>query len=235
MRKYSLALFLFFCYGLSAQEVVVDSLLSSVPTVEDGDYYREDQIYINFSSIRAFDIEDNLRQVGLSYSYAFGYMRDIPLNKKGTLALGVGLGYNRSRIKLTYDKASPFNDLNSDISFDYLFESKVVLNTLQIPLEIRWRNSTATKYRFWRMYAGFTFNLLLRDKVEITRNLVTENYSNTGLFRDWEVGPHMSVGYGIWNFHIYYSINNLFAKDAQRRYSGFETNYLKLGLQFFIF
>ncbi len=235
MRIYSVALFLVICFNLSAQEVAVDTLFASIPTVEDGDYYREDQLYINLSSIRAFDVDDQLRQVGLSYSYAFGYMRDIPLNKKGSFALGVGLGYNRSRIKLTYDNASPFNDLDSNISSDYLFESKLVLNALQIPLEIRFRNSTATKYRFWRIYTGFTFNLLIRDKVSVTRDQITKDYTDTGLFREWEVGPHMSVGYGIWNFHIYYSINNLFSQDAQRSYSGFETNYLKLGLQFFIF
>ncbi len=235
MRKYSLVLFLLIGYTLSAQEVAVDTLLSSIPTVEDGDYYREDQLYINLSSIRAFDVQNNLRQVGLSYSYAFGYMRDIPLNKKGTIGLGVGLGYNRSRIKLTYDKASPFNELNSEISTDYLFESKVILNALQVPFEFRFRNSTATKYRFWRIYAGFTFNFLIRDKVEVKRNLLTDEYTNTDLFKDWDVGPHMSIGYGIWNFHLYYSVNNLFSNRAQRSYSGFETNYLKLGLQFFIF
>jgi hypothetical protein len=235
MRKIITVFLVLSALNLSAQDIVLDSLSASIATVEDGDYYREDQIYLNLSSIQAFDVEDNLRQIGLSYSYAFGYIRDIPLNKRGSWALGFGVGYNRNRVKLTYDKASPFNELNSDISSDYLFETKVVLNTLQFPVELRFRNSTATKYRFWRVYAGVTFNLLLRDKVEVSRNLITENYSNTGLFRDLEWGPHMTLGYGIWNFYIYYSVNNLFTNEAQSSYSGFETKYLKLGLEFYIF
>ena len=56
--------------------------------------YREDQFYI---SIGLQLLQENIRgfkQNGFSNNFQVGLVRDIPLNSKGSVAMGLGLGYS---------------------------------------------------------------------------------------------------------------------------------------------
>ena len=61
------------------------------------DFYREDQIYISlyYNSLKN-DVSD-LKENKFSSSINFGFIRDIPLNKSGKFAIGLGKS-NRIRL-----------------------------------------------------------------------------------------------------------------------------------------
>jgi hypothetical protein len=58
--------------------------------------YREDQFYLNITYNTLQRRSDGLKQNKLSTGVALGILRDMPLNKKRTVALAVGIGYSLS-------------------------------------------------------------------------------------------------------------------------------------------
>ena len=75
---------LIFSLGMYAQ---IDSL-------KIGDSYWEDQLYVNVTYNILVNQPEGLENSQLSYGVGLGYIKDLPLNKQNTFALGVGLGYN---------------------------------------------------------------------------------------------------------------------------------------------
>ncbi|MDA8596451.1 PorT family protein [Flavobacteriaceae bacterium] len=221
--------FLSFWFSASSQ-VVQDTLGFQLPVVKNGDYYREDQLYFNISSIRLTDAEGGLGQDGFSYAFALGFYRDIPLNQRGSIALAAGIGYDYSRYQLKY----LLDPVGID-DFENVESATSQLHSLQIPIEIRFRTSTATKYSFWRVYTGFTFDYRIQDRLKFKTATDTYIYRNTDVFQRWGYGPHANVGYGIWNFYIYYNINNIFSDDLNEQNVYFVSQELKLGFQILIF
>ena len=83
----------------------------------DDDFYREDQIYVSFYYNSLNDNIDELKENNFSSSINFGFIRDIPLNKSGKFALGIGagLGFN------SFNNNLKINNTNSNnFSFDFL-------------------------------------------------------------------------------------------------------------------
>ena len=81
--------FLFFflsCGLLSAQSNVT----KSTDTINENRYL-EDQIYIGLSYILMNKLPDSISSNGFSNSLAMGFIKDIPLNERRNVALGLGL------------------------------------------------------------------------------------------------------------------------------------------------
>ena len=85
-----------------------------------------------------------------------GMLRDYPTSKLGDKAIAVGLGYGFVRL---------VNNINVEQSQQsYLYnvpEAQRALRNvfsyhqLQLPVELRWRNSSPSEYAFWRLYLGY--------------------------------------------------------------------------------
>ena len=77
----------------------------------DDDFYREDQIYVSFYYNSLNDNIDDLKENNFSSSINFGFIRDIPLNKSGKFALGIGagLGFNSFNNNLKIDNTNSNN------------------------------------------------------------------------------------------------------------------------------
>ena len=85
MRKHVLFLLLgLLSTALSAQK---DSL-------ELGDQYAEDQLYIIISYNQLFDQPSQVKGSGFSYGLSAGFIKDFIMNKSGSFSLGLGVGYN---------------------------------------------------------------------------------------------------------------------------------------------
>ena len=56
------------------------------------DFYREDQFYFGSSYFIQTEQVTDFKQNGFSGNFQFGFIRDIPLNKTSTNALGIGVG-----------------------------------------------------------------------------------------------------------------------------------------------
>ena len=56
--------------------------------------YREDQFYVGFTFNLLWNTASTIDQSGFSGGFHLGYTRDMPINKRRNVAIGLGLGYS---------------------------------------------------------------------------------------------------------------------------------------------
>ena len=212
-RKLYLVFLLFFSNAIFSQ-------------VSNPDFYREDQFYfsIYYNSIK--NGVDQLKENKFSSSINLGFIRDFPLNKSGkfSLGLGLGLGINSLNNNLRFDNnILSFNENTQDIQ-----KNKYNYTEVQFPFEIRLRNSTIDKYRFWRLYAGLKYSRIIDSKFKFENS--SQNYiqKNTPINQD-QLGVTLNVGFNTWNLGIYKSVKPFFSNPDFPDFKLF-----KLGLIFYI-
>jgi len=218
MRKIAI-LFLLFTGFIQAQK---DS------TFVDNKYL-EDQLYFNLTYIHMLNLPDRISQSGFSFGLGGGFIKDFPLSKKRNIGLGAGLGYgfNNYYFNVELDLATP-NE--SEVK---LKNNKIILHTLELPIELRFRNSTALKYKFWRFYPGFKLAYVFANNTNFGK---TDDFDVSEIIEvnDFIYGLTFSAGYNKWNLHLYYGLNDLFNETGVNTY-GIDINDFRIGLIFYIF
>ena len=156
MRFYFSFFLIFISLQFFAQEEVVKD---SIPV---DSLYREDQFYFNITYNTLQNSPDGFKQNKFSPGIAFGFLRDMPINKSRTFAVALGFGYSSAAYNdnlYTYKSedinANPTRVYEIISGNTYYSKNRLALHYLDIPLEIRWRNSTPESHKFWRVYAGF--------------------------------------------------------------------------------
>jgi len=210
---------------LSNYQIAVDSL------------YREDQVYVGLTFNLLSNQPSGFEQNGLSAGIQAGFIRDMPINKRRNKAIGIGLGiaietYNQN---LFIGETSSSN-VEYEIIDDNLNEdiNRFSSYTLELPIEYRWRTSTATDYAFWRVHAGLRLGYVIslfstfEDQGEQIR---VNALSETNRF---QYGPTFSFGYGAFNFQAYYGLNSLFDEDAIVDGENVNLQTLRLGIIFYL-
>ncbi|MGB0358097.1 MAG: outer membrane beta-barrel protein [Flavobacteriaceae bacterium] len=217
MRKLLLLLFL----GSALQAAAQDEVPS----------FREDQIYFSIAYPYFSDAPSELIQNKLSYSFSLGFIRDMPINKKRTLAVGLGLGWESSTV---------FNNMQFEVLDDAVTATAIqgkyqknVLNmqSFAVPFELRWRSATELKHAFWRIYSGMSFHLPIQ--------LTAKNTSLEGVQKSTSL-PHSSTllrwnihfGFNTWNISIAHDLRP-WAKSNTTNNS-FDIKFTKIGLIFYI-
>ena len=115
--------------------------------------YFEDQFYLGLTYNFVRNNPDGTDQRNLSYGLLAGIIKDVPLNKARTRAIGIGAGLALN----SYYSNLVANELDEAIVYsiqDTINRSKLETHLLEFPLEFRWRNSNPEEYKFWRVYAG---------------------------------------------------------------------------------
>jgi len=201
-----------------------------------GKKYLEDQIYIgiNYNILRKKP--DLLQQKGISINYQIGFIKDLPLTKKGDFALGIGLGYAYNKFNQTL-KISNTIPAYEIITEDYQ-KNKFETHALELPIEIRFRNATPTTYKFWRLYIGAKIAYVFASKSIFINSDGEEKIKLTPIphLNKWQWGPQISFGYGTWNIYAFFNSANLF--ENAPTIENIDVNQLKtfkIGLQFYIF
>ncbi len=191
--------------------------------------YLEDQFYINLTYIKLLDLPDQISQSGFSFGFGLGYIRDIPVNERRNIAFGLGLGYglNNYFFNVKEENATP-----DEPDTSVLKSNKIILNTVEMPIEFRIRTSTAEKYKFWRIYPGFkmAYVFATRDNLRESTDFDVKDIID---YNNFLYGLTLSAGYNKWNLHIYYGLNDLFT-NSKNNPNIFEINDLRLGLIFYI-
>ena len=130
--------------------------------------YREDQIYFGVMYNAIISAPEALAQNSFSPGFTLGIIRDFPINKTRNIAVGLGLGYTIDSYSQNL-KIAP----NSSGNLDYEFVSntsfqknRLSYHTLDIPLEFRWRTSTAERYKFWRIYFGLKISYIISSRAK---------------------------------------------------------------------
>lgn len=193
------------------------------------DKYLEDQIYLNLTYIHMLDLPDRISQSGFSFGLAGGFIKDFPLSKKRNIGLGAGIGYglNNYYFNVQLDAVDP------SVAEETLKNNKIIMHTVELPIELRFRNSTALKYKFWRFYPGFKIAYVFANNTSFSKS-ADFDVSDIININDFIYGLTFSAGYNKWNLHLYYGLNNLFNETDVNDYE-INISDFRIGLIFYIF
>ncbi|MDD4819340.1 MAG: outer membrane beta-barrel protein [Flavobacteriales bacterium] len=180
--------------------------------------YLDDQLYISFSYNILTALPDEMREYSFSNTFALGYIRDIPLNKRRNIGLGIGagLGFHSyyTNLSLTKDEFGVL-DIHTMGSDEYK-SNRFSLQTVDFPIQLRFRGSTADKFNFWRVYAGITASWVYKNSATIKTEIQKIRYYDISPLQTWLFMANLQVGYGKFTVKVDYSINSLF----ERSYNG---------------
>lgn len=198
--------------------------------------YREDQFYIGVTYNILQNRPSGISQNNLSNGIQLGVIRDFPINEKRNKAIGIGLGYSYNsyfhNLKAAEtDAGITYEAIDGDQSFK---RNKYRTHVVELPMEFRWRSSTDSTYKFWRIYGGFKIGYIFSGISKFVSNAEKIKFQNDDLNR-FQYGLTLSAGYNTWNFHVYYGLNKLF-KDNTVTVDGeqFQMGVIKVGLMFYI-
>ena len=106
------------------------------------------------------------------------------------------------------------------------------MHTIEFPVELRFRTSTSTKYKFWRIYPGikFAYVFSLNTNLKQREDFLVEDVVEIDKFL---YGLTLSAGYNKWNIHVYYGLNSLFSESKNNSYE-IDIHEIRLGLIFYI-
>lgn len=194
--------------------------------------YLEDQLYLTVSYNVLSSQPTGVNDSGFSYGISLGFIKDVPLNEKRNLGLGFGLGYGFD----SFNQGLRVTENNNQLTFEVdntLTSNKLVTHSIEFPIEIRWRNSTANRYTFWRVYTGVKFTYNFANKFEYVSNSNVFTASNIANFNKWQAGFIFSAGYDAFNLHFYYGLSPIL-NDSFFGAEKIDTRIMKFGLTFYI-
>lgn len=230
-----LLIFLYTCFFcLSFSWAQVEENTNSIKVIDS--LYKEDQFYVGVTYNLIGKKPEGLSQSGFSSGFHFGFTKDMPINKKRNIAIGLGFGLSLNSFNQNLQIAkTDSNNLEFSIIDDTDYsKNKFSTYMLEVPLEFRWRTSTAVDYKFWRIYTGLKFGYLFANKTKYEGEPTNIKLANLDVFNKFQYGLSLSAGYNTWNFYFYYSLNPIFKSDAKIDGKTIDANALKVGLIFFI-
>ena len=200
------------------------------------DNYLEDQFYLGVTYNLLLNKPPDITQRNLSYGIMGGIIKDIPLNDDRNFGLGVGVGYALN----SYYTNLFAEEVNGEISYsgltssDDFKRSKLETHVVEFPLEIRWRNSNATDYKFWRVYAGGKLGYIFEGRSKFVDDTGKTGFSNPDI-KKLQYGLMFNVGYNTWNIHIYYALSKLLEDGVVLdTMEPIEVKPLRIGIIFYI-
>ena len=190
--------------------------------------YLEDQIYLNLTYVALLNTPPPISQSGFSFGLGGGFIKDFPVNSRRNIGFGAGLGYgfNNYYFNVRFDYEDPSEDRDP-------LNSKIMLHVVELPLELRFRTSTATRYKFWRFYPGFKMSYVFAENLTLGKDSDFD-VDEVVEYSDFLYGLTFSAGYNKWNIHVYYGLNDLLTNKPQNDYE-FAITEFRIGLVFYVF
>ena len=153
------------------------------------------------------------------------------------MAIGVGFGASIN----SFNQNMLIDKLDGKYIYSVLDENetpysrnKFTLYLIEMPIEYRWRTSTPSEYKFWRIYAGIKIGYLVANSSKFIGDANTIKLSNISDFNKLQYGLTLSAGYNTWNVHLYYALNTIFNNNAQVSNEGLNMSAVKIGLIFYL-
>lgn len=197
--------------------------------------YREDQFYFGITYNILGNKPTGISQNSFSAGVNLGFLRDIPINKKRTIAIAPGLGFSFKNYKqnlIIQDSIGvrKYSIIGEDVSFD---KNKLGLYFVDVPIEFRWRTSTYESHKFWRVYTGVKLSYLLLSKSRYIAPDINYKVNNNPDINKFQYGAYVAAGWNSWNFYAYYGFQNMF-KTGTLNNKPIEIQTLSVGLMFYI-
>lgn len=226
--------FLFLFPSVSVAQTINDNATPAVDSL-----YREDQFYLGFTYNILTGMADELSSSGFSGGFHAGFIRDFPINKVRNVALGVGVGWSVNTYGQTlfigeeeHSDETIFLALDGlDVDYD---KNRFSTQSVEVPLQFRWRTSTYDSHKFWRIYTGVQLGYVYRFKSTFEQPGNSVRQTAVPEFDRFRMGATFAFGYNTFNFHFYYGLNPFFNEDARIGNQEVGMNTLRVGLMFFI-
>ena len=226
-----------FCLLLLAPLVVPAQEGNNIPPVMDS-LYREDQIYFGITYNIITGQPAGIESSQFSGGFHAGVIRDMPINEQRNIAIGVGLGWSVD----TYGhNVFIGKDLDSDNSLFQIMDrgridfdtNRFTTQSIDVPIQFRWRTSTVDSYKFWRIYAGLrpAYAYYFQTKFQQSGNTYKE--SDIPEFERLRLGATFTFGYNTFNFNFYYSLNS-FLNGASVNNEDLDLRTFQVGLMFYL-
>ena len=230
---------LLFTLGLSSLPGALFSQETDELPIAIDSLYREDQIYVGFTYNLILGEPSEITTSQFSGGFHTGFIRDFPISEKRNIAIGLGLGWSID----TYGQnlfigeeegteETVFRILDRDrVDFD---RNRFSTQSVDIPLQFRWRTSTPETYKFWRIYAGIrpSYVYYFKSVFEQQGNVVRQ--SDLSELERLRWGATFTFGYNTFNFYFYYSLNSFFNNEAFVENDPVNVQAFQLGLMFFL-
>ncbi len=231
MHKNLLYIFLYLLFPVSvlAQDMVSGTEIDSL--------YREDQFYIGLTYNILVDMPEGVKNQGFSGGLHFGFLRDMPINKRRNIAIAAGLGYAVNKYGYTMFIGDDGNDNNTFIALDDDFtydKNRFVTHQIEMPIEFRWRTSTPESYRFWRIYSGVKLGYVYYHKATFVQGDNKIQQTAIPEFNKFRTSVFLNFGYNTFNFQVQYSLNPFFNDNASLDGQPIDFSTFKIGLIFYI-
>lgn len=199
--------------------------------------YREDQFYVGFTFNILVNRPEGVAQSGFSGGVHLGFIRDMPLNGRRNIALGIGLGYsgNTYNQNLSITENTARKTLFGSLERGTYENNRFTTNLVEIPLEFRWRTSTPGERKFWRIYTGARLGYLHGFKSVWNQDGIRSVQTLLPELERLRMAATFTFGWNTFNFHFYYSFNSFFNNEAvldDMQQIGI--NPIKIGLLFYI-
>jgi hypothetical protein len=206
-----------------------------LPSVKVDSLYREDQFYFSFTLNTLQNKPSGLTQNKFSSGFSTGFLRDMPINKKRTVAIASGLGvtyniYNQNLAITKLNEIPVYAIIGEDTKYD---KNRFSQLSVDVPVEFRWRSSTYESHKFWRIYGGFKFSYLIYDKSIYKDTQGKTVVTNNNDFNKFQYGAYLASGYNTINVYAYYGLNSLF-QSAKTSTENIDMNSLNIGIMFYI-
>ena len=197
----------------------------------DSKFYREDQFFIGSTYFIQTEKIDEFKQNGFSGNFQLGFIRDLPLNKNSTKALGIGFGYERNYFTSNIQPSEQNERIDYRIIVSRFLESKnkITFSSISLPIEYRWRKSSIDQYKFWRIYSGFKIkkNFSLKSNPSYGSDTVIKD------FNDWTSSIYINAGYNTWNISLEYDLSPIIEDKKTINGDNLNISFLRLGLIFY--
>ncbi len=203
--------------GLKAQDANLPRDKNAIPEIVDS-LYREDQFYLGLSFNLLTNHPDQFSQNGFSGGLHLGFIRDMPINRRRNIAIGLGLGISTN----TYNSNLVIGEtVNEKTEFEIIQQiqdnskrNRFNTNLIEIPLQLRWRTSTATTFNFWRVYSGIKVGYMYHFKSIFRDDFITIQQTDIPELDRWRYHATLSIGNGSFNAFVNYSLNDFFNENA---------------------
>ncbi|MCY4268083.1 MAG: outer membrane beta-barrel protein [Flavobacteriaceae bacterium] len=203
-------------------------------TQRTNDPYREDQVYLGLSFLSIVRNQSDFFQKGVSSHFQIGIIRDLPLSANGKWAAGIGLGYSTAQFSSNLKRRSSSNTEKTAYELEREAGSSTIAHgfqSIEFPIELRWRNSSPTDYQFWRVHTGikFLWNISAKSKFEHSKTNILNEVNR------WSHELFVAFGYNTWNIYVSYEIKAVLTNlPIINMENSLQMNALKLGLIFFL-
>jgi len=194
-----------------------------------GERYADDQIYASISYAQFYDQPSQISKSDFSYAISTGFIKDIILNKRGSFAIGLGVGYGYD----SFNHKLRVNEIANSFLFsndNSISNNSLRLHNIELPFQLRWRTSTANKYNFWRIYTGVKLVYNMSNSFTYLDTTGSSfSFKNIPNFRKLQYGLTFSAGYDEFNINVFYGLTPIL-ENAFIDGKTIDTKILKFGL-----